>query len=185
MNSISFPFSFNDRQLEEIQYRYALLEPLLDDYLSRQEKREYAEAIRQSLRISERTLRRYLQRFREEGAGALIRKKRSDAGQLRVFSEPMLKRAQELLKQNPRRSLPMLMELLSADAQFGERVKTISPSTLYFHLKKTGHEFEAGMCSRPRGCIGALKPNIPISCGRATRATASRCLTPTNPASTR
>jgi general secretion pathway protein A len=44
MNSISFPFSFNDRQLEEIQYRYALLEPLLDEYLSQQEKQEYAEA---------------------------------------------------------------------------------------------------------------------------------------------
>lgn len=70
MNSISFPFNLNDRQLEEIQYRYALLEPLLDEYLSRQEKREYAETIRQELRISERTLRRYLQRFREQGGSS-------------------------------------------------------------------------------------------------------------------
>jgi transposase InsO family protein len=161
MNSISFPFSFNDRQLEEIQYRYALLEPLVDDYLSREEKQEYAAAIRQELRISERTLRRYLQRFREQGAGALVRKKRSDAGQLRVFSEQILKRAQELLKQNPRRSLPLLMELLSADAQVGEQVKTISPSTLYFHLKKSGHEFGGRNVLPPTGMYRRFEAEYP------------------------
>ena len=161
MNSISFPFSFNDRQLEEIQYRYALLEPLLDEYLSQKEKQEYAEAVRQDLRISERTLRRYLQRFREQGAGALIRKKCSDAGQLRVFSQPILKRAQELLKQNPRRSLPMLMELLCADAQVGEKVKTISPSTLYFHLKKAGHEFRGKNVQTPTGMYRRFEAEYP------------------------
>ena len=96
MGKISLP-NFNDRQLEEIQQRYALLEPLLDDYLSPQEKKEHAEAVRQSLQISERTLRRYLQRFREEGARSLTRKKRSDAGRMRVFSDQILKRAEELL----------------------------------------------------------------------------------------
>jgi len=161
MNRISLPFNLNDRQLEEIQYRYALLEPLLDEYLSQQEKREYAEAIRQDLRISERTLRRYLQRFREQGAGALVRKKRSDAGQLRVFSEQILKRAQELLEQNPRRSLPMLMELLCADAQVGEQVKTISPSTLYFHLKKAGHAFRGKNVQPPTGMYRRFEAEYP------------------------
>ena len=107
MNEISLPFHLNDRQLEEIQERYALLEPLLDDYLSPQEKKEYAEGVRESLQISERTLRRYLQRFREEGISSLTRKKRSDAGRMRVFSEEILHRAQELLEQNPRRSIPI------------------------------------------------------------------------------
>lgn len=161
MNSISLPFNLNDRQLEEIQYRYALLEPLLDEYLSRQEKQEYAEAVRQDLRISERTLRRYLQRFREQGAAALVRKKRSDAGQLRVFSEQILKRAQELLKQNPRRSLPMLMELLCADTQVGEQVKSISPSTLYFHLKKAGHEFRGKNVQTPTGMYRRFEAEYP------------------------
>ena len=64
MNEISLPFHFNDRQLEEIQNRYSLLEALLDDYLSPEEKKQYAEAVRESLQISERTLSLYLQRFR-------------------------------------------------------------------------------------------------------------------------
>ncbi len=75
-------FDLNDEQLEEIQQKYAFLEPLLDEYLSPEEKKEYAEIVRQSLQVSDRTLRRYLQRFREEGIYSLTRKRRSDAGVL-------------------------------------------------------------------------------------------------------
>jgi transposase InsO family protein len=161
MNEISLPSNFNDRQLEEIQHRYALLEPLLDNYLSQEERKEYAEAVRQSLQISERTLRRYMQRFREEGIHALTRKRRSDAGRMRVFSESILKRAQELLEQNPRRSIPMLMELLSADSEVGEQVKKMSPSTLYFHLKKAGHEFRGRGSDPPSGVYRRFEAEYP------------------------
>jgi len=161
MNEISLPSNFNDRQLEEIQHRYASLEPLWDDYLSPEERREYAEQVRQHLQISERTLRRYLQRFREEGIRSLTRKKRSDAGQMRVFSEQILNRAQELLKQNPRRSIPMLMELLQADAQVGGQAKEISPSTLYLHLKKAGHEFRGRSAEPPRGVYRRFEAEYP------------------------
>jgi len=161
MNGLSLPFDFNDRQLEEIQHKYELLEPLLDEYLSPQEKREYAEDLRQSLQISERTLRRYLERFQQQGIRSLIRKSRSDAGQMRVFSEQILKRAQELLKQNPRRSLPMLMELLRGDAQVGQQVQNISPSTLYLHLKKSGHEFKGRANDPPSGSYRRFEAEYP------------------------
>jgi len=161
VNEISLPFHLNDRQLEEIQERYALLEPLLDDYLSPQEKKEYAEGVRESLQISERTLRRYLQRFREEGISSLTRKKRSDAGRMRVFSEEILHRAQELLEQNPRRSIPMLMELLRADERVGEQVGEISPSTLYLHLKKAGHEFRGRGSDPPSGIYRRFEAAYP------------------------
>jgi transposase len=161
MNEISLPSNFNDRQFEEIQNRYALLEPLLDDYMSGEEKKEYAEAARQHLQISERTLRRYLQRFREEGIRSLTRQRRSDAGRMRVFSQSILKRAQELLEQNPRRSIPILMELLSADEKVGERVKKISPSTLYFHLKKAGHEFRGRGSDSPSGVYRRFEAEYP------------------------
>jgi len=161
MNEISLPFHLNDRQLEEIQNRYSQLEPLLDDYLSPEEKKQYAEAVRESLQISERTLRRYLQRFREEGIHSLTRKKRSDAGQMRVFSEKILRRAQELLEQNPRRSIPMLMKLLCADKQVGEQLKRISPSTLYLHLKKAGHEFRGRRSDPPSGVYRRFEASYP------------------------
>lgn len=151
MNEISLPF--NDRQLEEIQHKYALLEPLMDEYLDPVERRSYATEVRQQLRVSERTLRRYLQHFREQGVGALSRKGRSDAGRMRVFSQAILERAQELLKQNPRRSVPMLMELLQADAALGEQVKKLSPSTLYCYLKKAGYQFRGTGSELPQHVV--------------------------------
>ncbi len=160
MGKISLP-NFNDQQLEEIQQRYALLEPLLDDYLSLKEKKEHAEVVRQSLQISERTLRRYLQRFREEGVASLTRKKRSDAGRMRVFSLQILKRAKELLEQNSRRSIPMLMELLQADEQVGSQVKNISAGTLYFHLKQVGHEFRGRGADPPSGAYHRFEAEYP------------------------
>ncbi|KKL53206.1 hypothetical protein LCGC14_2277760, partial [marine sediment metagenome] len=161
MNEISLPFNLNDRQIEEIQEKYAFLEPLLDDYLSSSEKREYSEAVKQSLQISDRTLRRYLQRFREEGICSLTRKQRSDAGGMRVFSPEILTRATELLEQNNRRSIPMLMELLQADELVGEQVKKISAGTLYFHLKKTGHEFRGRGNVPPTGTYRRFEADYP------------------------
>ncbi|GAH69756.1 unnamed protein product, partial [marine sediment metagenome] len=142
MKENSSIFDLNDGQLEQIQEKYALLEPLLDNYLTAEEKREHAEKVRESLFISERTLRRHLQRFREEGILSLARKKRSDAGKNRVFSEEILAKALELLEQNSLRSIPMLMKLLETDEKIAEQLKKISPSTLYHHLKEAGYDFK-------------------------------------------
>ena len=60
MKENSSIFDLNDGQLEQIQEKYALLEPLLDNYLTAEEKREHAEKVRERLFVSERTLRRYL-----------------------------------------------------------------------------------------------------------------------------
>jgi len=128
----------NEKELERIQQAYELLEPLVDDYLSEQQRRAHAQEVQQRLQISDRTLRRYLKRLREKGARALVRKKRSDAGKPRVISAQMVKRAQELLQQNPRRSVPMLLTLLSQEPGLEEKTKKISPSTLYLHLRKAG-----------------------------------------------
>ncbi len=135
-------FDLNGGQLEEIQDKYALLEPLVDTYLSESEKREYSRQVCSKLGISGRTLRRYLQRFREEGIYTLTRKKRSDAGVLRIFSDEILKKALQLLEQNSSRSIPMLMKLLETDEQIASQVRNISPSTLYYHLKEAGYNFK-------------------------------------------
>jgi|TARA_Y100000310_G_scaffold344782_1_gene459482 transposase InsO family protein len=137
-------FDLSDRQLEQIQRKYELLEPLLDEYLSLEEKRDHAQMARERLQISERTLRRYVQHLREEGPRRLARKKRSDAGKMRVFSPHILKRAEQLLEQNPARSIPMLMKLLKADAEVAPLVTGISSSTLYHYLKKAGHKLGGG-----------------------------------------
>jgi len=131
----------NEDELERIEGRYELLEPLLDDYLNDAQKREHAQTVRTRLQISARTLRRYLKGLREQGPRALARAKRSDAGKPRLFCSAILLRAQELLKQNPHRSVPLLMKLLEQDPQLAERIKGISSSTLYYHLRSAGHQF--------------------------------------------
>lgn len=135
-------FGITAKQLEEAVEKYALLEPLLDEYLTEGERKAYRNEVRTKLGISARTLRRYLRLLRLQGMGGLARKKRRDAGQLRVFSKELLSKARELLEQNSRRSVSMLMKLLEADEQVSEKVKRISPSTLYYHLKKDGYDFK-------------------------------------------
>lgn len=161
MTDIPF-FDLTEQELEQIHLRYGLLEPLLDDYLSQKRKREHAEEVRQKLRISPRTLRRYLKRLREQGARGLARKKRSDAGQMRVFSPQILARAQELLVQNPCRSIPLLMELLRADPHVGEPMKSVSPSTLYHYLKEAGHQFRGRTpADQPAGIYRRFESEYP------------------------
>jgi len=135
-------FGLSERQLEQISDKYALLEPLLGEYLSEQDKHEQRQKVRQVLGISERTLRRYLRKLRLQGAEGLSRKRRSDVGRLRKFSPEILKKALELLKQNPLRSVPMLMKLLRIDPLLGPQARQISASTLYYHLKKAGVDFK-------------------------------------------
>lgn len=142
MNEDTYFFDLNDEQVKKIEEKYALFEPLLNEYLSKDEKHEYKEHVYRVLGISERTLRRYLQRLREDGIYTLTRKKRSDAGKLRTFSEDLLKKALELLDENRYRSVPMLMNLLEADENLAPLVKKISPHTLYYHLKKSGYDFK-------------------------------------------
>ena len=43
MKEMHFNFDLNDERLEEIQDRYAFLEPLPDEYLSYEERNEHSE----------------------------------------------------------------------------------------------------------------------------------------------
>ena len=154
-------FGRSERQLEEISDKYALLEPLLGEYLNEQEKQEQRQKVRQALGISERTLRRYLRKLRLQGPEGLSRKRRSDAGRLRKFSQNILKKALELLKQNPLRSVPMLMKLLRIDPVVGQQAKKISSSTLYYHLKKAGVDFRRPGKQMPEGVYRRFQAKYP------------------------
>ena len=88
MNKDISIFDLSDAQLEQIQKKYELIEPLLDEYLSLDEKRRHAHMAREQLQISERTLRRYVQHLREEGPRRLARKKRSDSREDEGVSSP-------------------------------------------------------------------------------------------------
>ena len=77
------------------------------------------------------TLRRKLNRYRQEGFDALARKGRSDRGKSRNFAGEIIEKAIELKKEQPFRSPDAINRFL--EQIYGE---TIPRSTLYRHLKQ-------------------------------------------------
>lgn len=84
-------------------------------------------------RISLRTLRRKLLRYRKGGFEALARKARGDRGQVRCVPSEVLQTAIAAKKEQPKRSALMLNRIL--EERHG---KSLARSTLYRHLKAAG-----------------------------------------------
>jgi transposase InsO family protein len=142
MSKDSIFFDISEEEVKKVLEKYALLEPLLDDYLSDSKKRELRKEACYKLGVSERTLRRYLYKLRKKGIRGLIKKPRNDIGKPRVFDNAILEKALKLLDENPYRSIPKLMSILKANTSLSEKVKKISCHTLYFHIKKSGYDFK-------------------------------------------
>jgi putative transposase len=77
------------------------------------------------------TLRRKLNRYRQDGFDALARKGRSDRGKSRIFAGEIIEKAIELKKEQPFRSPDAINRFL--EQMYGA---TIPRSTLYRHLKQ-------------------------------------------------
>ena len=123
-------------------FRCSLLSPLLLGEIPAAEREAYfrtlaAEERRlpngQRKRISVRTLRRWWKRLREQGVEGTVRRRRSDRGRPRSGLAPLLQRAVELKKEQPRRSDVVINRILKQE--FG---RTVPRSTLYRHLRRQG-----------------------------------------------
>jgi len=79
------------------------------------------------------TLKRKLKKYRGGGFKALFRKHRKDDGTVRIVTDEVIERAIELKKEQPLRSHISINGFLQD--QCG---KTLSRSTLYWHLKQAG-----------------------------------------------
>lgn len=84
-------------------------------------------------RISVRTFRRWWQRLQREGVHATARRPRRDRGWSRRKLQPLLERAVELKKEQPRLSAVVLNRILRTE--FG---RAVPRSTLYRHLRLQG-----------------------------------------------
>ena len=69
----------------------------------------------QRKRVSVRTLRRWWKRLREEGVEGTFRRRRSDRGRPRTKQQPLLERAVELKKEQPRRSDVVINRILKQE----------------------------------------------------------------------
>lgn len=136
-----------DWQLEKALFRYRVIVPLLDPDLepaARAEVRKeilsrlYTDPAGKPRRVAERTLRQYLQLYREGGFEALKPKGRKDAASSRRIPRAILERAVALKKELPTRSVRQIIEILVLDPESGARESRIKPSTLAYQLRRLG-----------------------------------------------
>ena len=128
-----------ERDREKIALaRYELIAPLLDPDMPSAEKSAYRQSIleRTEPQVSERTLRRYLQNYREQGLTGLYPRRRSDHGRIRVASQDMLDEAIRLKRELPQRSVESLITILEVEGRVPSN--QIKRSTLSRHLAAAG-----------------------------------------------
>jgi transposase InsO family protein len=116
--------------------KFGIIAPLLSDSLEAAQKRRIRQGIMERYGISYRTLRRYLQRYKENGYDGLVKGTRNDKGQSKALSEEVLRQAIELRRELPGRSARRIITILEAEGVAAK--DEIAPSTLSRHLAQAG-----------------------------------------------
>lgn len=121
-----------DQGREEGLRRYRIIVPLLDESLAECEKRQIRRMVCTQEGISERSLRRYVANYKQQGFDGLMLRERKDKGSSRSIPEEALKLAAQLRQEVPERSAERIQEILASE---GYRV---ARSTLERHLRQQG-----------------------------------------------
>lgn len=116
--------------------RFALIAPLLEPDLEAAEKRRRRNEILTRGEISSRTLRRYIQLYRQQGLSGLMPKVRSDQGNSRAIAPEIIREAVKLKTELPERSVSQVIEILEGEQK--TRPGELARSTLSRHLSRLG-----------------------------------------------
>jgi len=123
-----------DEQFEAFQRRLELVELLLDEQVPLREKREAKRAYRYAHRISDRTIRRYLQLYRKKGPRGLLFYRFPIRTSERIADAELAAKLIELIHELPSRSVPQLRRLLAADERFAGSIEQVCDRTIYRFL---------------------------------------------------
>jgi putative transposase len=126
----------NNEAMEKALRKHEIISPMLQPGLNDAEKRRIRQEILQREGISERTLRRYLAAYRENGYEGLLPRRRSDAGQKRAIPQEVIERAIEIKQELPERSVRRIIKILEGEGVVKEG--SITRSTLSRYLLKMG-----------------------------------------------
>lgn len=121
-----------DAVREEGLRRFALISPLLEEGISAFEKTRRKLLLLEEEGISERTLRRWCQAYREHGFDGLLRRERADKGKCKSISPEALALATECRLELPRRSAGLIQDYLATQGH------NVARSTLERHLRLGG-----------------------------------------------
>jgi transposase InsO family protein len=120
--------------------RYEMIAPLLNEDLDAFERRRLRAKILETGGISERSLRRYIQTYKELGYKGLSDIPRADKGVLRTVPEKAIDEAVKLRQELPSRSVRRIIEILE-----GEKIikpGEVTRTSLNRHLVQRGYGAE-------------------------------------------
>ena len=136
----------DEKKREEIAlFRHGLLFPVLKGQLKRGDVMRHFEEVvatqhqlphSSKKEISVSTLKRWRARYRSDGFEALKPRSRNDRGKPRVMAEEVLEQACALRRENPKRSVVRIIEMLEMNEDVA--AGTLKRSTLSRHFRKRG-----------------------------------------------
>jgi transposase InsO family protein len=117
--------------------KFEMIVPLLDENIDAFERRRRRAQILETSGKSERSLRRYVQKYKEKGYKSLADIPRSDKGSLRTVPEKAVEEAVKLRQELPSRSVKRIIEILEGEkiVKPGEVIR----SSLNRHLIQRGY----------------------------------------------
>jgi transposase len=136
--TISFDWEMiPEKEYSAYKQRVALIETILDEQIDRGEKQRAISEYCEYHRVTKRTIRNYIKRYKRKGArGLLFYHPHSPS--LRIKDRHLRKKIRRLVKENPARSVPKIRELLSLDEQFKDKIVQVSDRTIYRFLYENG-----------------------------------------------
>mgnify|MGYP006429795857 CR=1 FL=1 len=130
--------NIDEKHLEAWHGRVALAETLLDEAIDEGERQQERRRYIEEHGVSERTIRNYLRRYREQGAEALLFHKPKGPSSPRIRDRRVREKILELIEERPSRTVPQLRRLLSADGELAESVGQVSDRSIYRFLAEAG-----------------------------------------------
>ena len=129
----------DEKHLETWQQRLELVETLLDERIHETERAEIRRAYIRHHGVTERTIRNYLKRYREQGGeGLMLHRRHAHPRSPRIHDEALRHTILTLLEEHPRRTVPQLRRILTKDPEHREKIACVSDRSIYRFLAEQG-----------------------------------------------
>jgi transposase InsO family protein len=129
----------DEKELDAFHRRLALVETLIDQSIEETERRQVRHDYLREHGVSERTIRNYLKRYREDGpAGLLFHRRGAGPRSPRIHDETVRAKILSLIEELPRRTVPQLRRLLTGDPEHRDAIEQVSDRTIYRFLNEQG-----------------------------------------------
>jgi len=129
----------DEKELDAFHRRLALVETLTDESIEETERAQVRHDYLREHGVCERTIRNYLKRYRDHGPEGLVFHRRGIRPRSpRIYDETLREKILSLIEELPRRTVPQLRRLLSADPEHEPAIEQVSDRTIYRFLNEQG-----------------------------------------------